>query len=75
MTSSLTKTSQSTKRLLKDLKEIEQNPLDTVYAQPVEKNLHLWYATVNHQPIMVSFYICVWNFLLITLIIHLKSNL
>ncbi|KAG2383470.1 hypothetical protein C9374_004141 [Naegleria lovaniensis] len=38
--------STSTKRLLRDLKEIELHPLETVYAQPVEDNLHRWYATV-----------------------------
>lgn len=34
------------KRLLKDLKEIESNPLDTIYAQPLENDLFEWHANL-----------------------------
>ncbi|EFC50054.1 predicted protein, partial [Naegleria gruberi] len=34
------------KRLMKDLKEIQMNPLETVYAEPFKGDLFKWYATV-----------------------------
>lgn len=29
-------------RLMRDLREIEENPLPTIYASPVEDNIFLW---------------------------------
>ncbi|EFC38895.1 hypothetical protein NAEGRDRAFT_59412 [Naegleria gruberi] len=38
--------SRALKRLSKDFIEIQNNPLDTVYAEPFENNLFHWYATL-----------------------------
>ncbi|EFC44371.1 predicted protein, partial [Naegleria gruberi] len=39
-------TTRAKNRLLRDLKEIENNPLETVYAQPLPNDIFHWYATV-----------------------------
>lgn len=36
----------SKQRLLKDWKEIEQNPLPTIYAAPLEKNIYEWHVNL-----------------------------
>jgi ubiquitin-protein ligase len=36
----------STKRLLKDLKEIQKNPLPTVFASPIENDLYEWHVNL-----------------------------
>lgn len=47
-------TARAVKRLMKDLKEIREHPLQDVAASPLEDNLLVWHVNCKYQIILAT---------------------